>query len=48
MQRGFTTFQSLAVSGFLQTQNEKIQRKFSKEAERDGKMTFSEKIKYNL
>lgn len=48
MQKGFTTFQSLAVSGFLQTQNKKIQRKFSKAAEPDGKMAFSEKIEMQL
>lgn len=44
MQKGFTTFQSFTISGFLQTQSEKTQRKFSKAAEPDGKMAFSEKM----
>lgn len=38
-------FQSFTVSGLLQTQNKKIQRKFSKASEPDGKMAFSEKKK---
>lgn len=44
MQKGFTTFQSFTISGFLQTQSKKTQRKFSKAAEPDGKMAFSEKM----
>lgn len=48
MQNDFTPFQSLDVSGFLQTQNKKIQRKFSKAAGPDGRLTFSEKNETQL